>query len=92
MSDEIVDGVAVFRLTRLVVADQFPPVKRARERILQRWPATDWRVELLTCPWCVSFWIALVVVALRRFVPRVWRPASRAFAFSAVAGMLSEKF
>lgn len=90
MTDEVVDGLAVFRLTRLVVSDAFPPVVKARHAFLQRFKADSWEVELLTCPWCVSFWIAAGVVLTRR--TRAWRLLAPALAGSAVAGILSEKY
>jgi hypothetical protein len=34
----VVDALAVFRLTRLVTRDDFPPIKRAREAWWRRWP------------------------------------------------------
>lgn len=32
---------AVHRITRLIVADSFPPVRKLRERLLSRWPSED---------------------------------------------------
>lgn len=37
----VVDVLAVWRLTRLVTRDDFPPIKAAREWILRRWPSGD---------------------------------------------------
>jgi len=70
-------GVASWRLTRLVVEDGiWAPT---RERLLSALWATAtqdgprWRVflagklyELLTCPWCVGVWAALVIVCVWR--------------------------
>lgn len=39
----LVDALAAYRITRLIVADGFPPVKRLREWLLRRWPADDTR-------------------------------------------------
>lgn len=41
----------------------------------------------IRCPWCVSMWIALWVVALRRVAPRLWHPVATALAMSQVAGL-----
>jgi hypothetical protein len=88
--EAVEDMLAVFRLTRLATVDTFPPVQRLRWKILQRWPETDWRVELLTCPWCLSFWFALAAVIVRD--RPVWRRVlAPALAGSAVAGILSER-
>ena len=37
----VVCVLTVHRLTRLVVADTFPPIKHLRDRILSRWPSED---------------------------------------------------
>lgn len=44
---------------------------------------------LLVCPWCAGWWIAVGVVAARRYAPRLWGPMSRALSFSAMAGLIS---
>lgn len=85
----IVDGLAVYRLTRLAIVDTLPPVRAARERILQRLPVTSWQAELLTCPWCLSVWIGAGVLLVRR--TRLWRAAAFVLAGSAVSGALSER-
>lgn len=104
----IVMALATYRLTRLVVADTFPPVLWLRDRLVGGWrPLTlkereaaplpvledgetatntlfgvvmmtdgethryvnrarwvpHWLTELLSCPWCASGWVALVVTA-----------------------------
>ena len=87
--DLIVDALAVFRLTRLATTDTFPPVMHARWRLMRRFPDGSWPVELIECPWCMSFWIGLGVVVMRR--SPWWRPVALALASSAVAGLLVEK-
>lgn len=83
--------LAVFRLTRLVVSDTFPPVQKARFAVLRRFPEKSWQVELGTCSWCMSFWIALAVTFVRRHP--AWRTVvAPALAGSAVAGILSERY
>lgn len=104
----LVMSLAVYRLTRLVVADSFPPVLWLRDRLVGGWrpltlgesetnrlPVMEegqsatvaylggltvidgemnryvnrkrwspfWLAELLSCPWCASGWVALVVTA-----------------------------
>ena len=91
----VVYALAVARLTGLAVKDSITmPI---RDRILN-WlddePGTLgwWVGEGITCPWCVSMWIAGAAA------PMVWWygnqpwmviPAT-AFAFSQIAGMTSE--
>lgn len=88
MTDAVVDFLAAYRLTRLAIVDTFPPVQRLRFRVLQRWPEDSWQVELGTCPWCLSVWIAAGVLIVRR--TRAWRALAFVLAGSAVAGALSE--
>ncbi|MFD9824875.1 DUF1360 domain-containing protein [Streptomyces violascens] len=67
--------LATYRLTRLVVRDDFPPLLWARGKLAGGWggPAQDvpvyragwspqWLADLVTCPWCASAWVALGVV------------------------------
>lgn len=80
----VLDALAVFRLTRLVLNDSI--TAPARQSITSRGP--DWVLTLLTCPWCMSFWLAILVVVLQTTVPSQWLYASAVLAFSAVAGLL----
>lgn len=100
MLDLLVDAAATYRLTRLVTTDTFPPVKAARVRIVNDHTTTtrnahgttdepDALAELVQCPHCASFWIAVAVVAARILAPKWWRPLATALAFSAVAGNVS---
>lgn len=89
MTDEIVDGLAVYRLTRLATTDTFPPVQRARFALLSRFDEKSWQFDLATCDWCASFWIALGVVAVRR--TRLWRAVAPVLAASALTGLLSDR-
>lgn len=77
-------ALAVYRLTRLVVADELTaPI---RERIMER--STRW-ATFITCPWCVSIWLAAGWVLLATLVPPVAWFAGALLAFSAVAGQLA---
>jgi Protein of unknown function (DUF1360) len=55
-------SVVTWRATHLVVADDFPPIRWARRRIVTGGP--EWLGDLVTCCWCASVWIAAAVVAL----------------------------
>lgn len=100
----LVDGLAVYRLTVLVVKDTITnplrelaqrPWQREARKIAPRVPSTRgarwWLSELSTCPWCVSVWIACGVVALTRLAPGAWQYAALVLACSALAGFLSER-
>ena len=86
-----VDCLAVYRLTRLAQRDTLPVVANPRRAIMESPKTPDAVIELMECPWCLSFWIGLGVVILRRSIPRLWDPIATALAASAVAGMLSER-
>ncbi len=56
--------IAVYRITRLITTDTFPPVAWLRERLVRGRPVTHWLPYMLGangntgCPWCVSVWVA----------------------------------
>lgn len=91
MQSLIVDALATYRITKLAIDDTFPPVKALRKRAMNATKEGSWQEELLQCPWCLSFWIGLGVVVARRIAPGWWEPFGKAFAMSAVTGLLSEK-
>jgi hypothetical protein len=87
-----VGALAVHRLTRLAVEDE--AARPLRERITA-WAdghgdATSVSVRyLLTCPWCVSVYVAAGWAALTASAPAVAVPAGAALAWSSVTGLLS---
>jgi hypothetical protein len=88
--DLVVDALAVYRLTRLIVEDEVtrPP----RMRLLQwfgRFEDGHRWIYLATCYWCVGWWCAFAVVAARKMFPRAWPLIARALAFSTTVGVLS---
>jgi Protein of unknown function (DUF1360) len=46
--------------------------------------------EMITCPWCLSVWLAVPVVAFTKLIPGVWLYPALALALTAVTGLLSE--
>jgi hypothetical protein len=131
------DAIAVWRLTWLITRDAFPPIAKAREWVLRRWPGPDTEyapqeVEtdehgprnadgqpitgrlretgvrvgkdfngkwvglqrrsigyLVSCPWCVSVWIAAGAWFARREQPAIWTALALILSFSAVASLIS---
>jgi hypothetical protein len=81
-----VDALAVYRLAVLVTKDQV--AEPLRQKVLAR---SERAFYFVTCPWCVSIWIAGGVVALTRFYPTEWQYAALALALSGVAGFLAER-
>lgn len=96
----ILDALAVFRLTRLVVADTI--TAPLRERLIGRKPAVTRDIdgerimiaarpklaEFITCPWCTSPYLAAIVVGCQALIPTLWQYPCAVLAFSAAAGLL----
>jgi hypothetical protein len=82
----VVGGLAVYRLTRLVVDDKI--AEPIRDRIVEAAPE-GWLANLVTCPWCVSVWAGFAWAGLTAAAPAVAAPVGAALAWSAVAGLLS---
>jgi hypothetical protein len=83
-----VDALATYRITRLLQEDSLPPLPKLRETVLDQYgdrSATD----LVTCPWCLSPWIAAAVWVARRRFPNGWSFLSEVLATSAVVGLLT---
>lgn len=81
-----VDGLAAFRLTRLITEDKV--TEPARDRIvLHAPPMVGYLVE---CPWCVGLWAGIAVTAARRLAPRAWAPVASALAVGAIVGIINE--
>lgn len=97
----LLDALACYRLTRLVVDDTFPPIQAMRDRIVDRHTTELTQpngivvtrpgplAELVQCPWCASVWLGALVVALRWNLPEWWTPVALVLALSAVAGIVS---
>ncbi|MFN2345168.1 MAG: DUF1360 domain-containing protein [Dermatophilaceae bacterium] len=78
------------RLTRLAVVDDIADPARG---VLVRWTPprfVHWTVALLTCPYCIGFWISVVVVASFAVAGQTaaWRIVAGAFALAYVTGHL----
>lgn len=54
----VVTALAVARVTRLIVADYI--TAKPRQRLVLRWGVHSMRSYLITCPWCMSLWVAAV--------------------------------
>lgn len=54
-------ALAAWRLTHLIVEDDFPPIRWARDRISAHGP--EWLGDLVTCTWCAGVWVAAAVTA-----------------------------
>jgi hypothetical protein len=56
-------GLTAYRLTRLIVVDEWPPVARPREAWSARHPGA-WTTYLWNCPFCLSVWTSALIVGL----------------------------
>jgi hypothetical protein len=86
----IIFCLAVFRVTRLVTKDVFPPVKWVRDKALQS-KLPEPVKYLVECTWCASVWIALVGVII---FPVGWSIRDRLLlllAASAVSGLVESE-
>lgn len=98
----VLDLAACYRLTRLVVADTFPPIAYVRDRIVRKHtritanPGGGYTeepgplAELVQCPWCASVWVGAAIALAQWRIPGVWLWVSLALALSAVAGVVSQ--
>lgn len=89
-ADLTVDGLAAFRLTRLIVDDTILDTPRAAvlDRLDAGGPAARKIAEGLGCYWCAGMWVAVAAAAVRRTA--AWRAARVPLALSAVVGILAE--
>lgn len=96
------DALAVYRLAILSAKDKITDGGRewlrdraydgqARRRRGVRAGVARWSFELVSCPWCISIWLAAGVVALTKFAPGAWQYGAMFLALSGVAGYLAER-
>lgn len=79
--------LAVHRLTRMGLLDTMP-FGALRDKLINRNP-TGRVAELLTCPWCLGWWVSAGVVLAACVLPRpVWQPIAVALAASSVTALL----
>lgn len=81
---------AVARVTRFIVDDQLSI--GFRRWVLRKWGDDSRMGYLVTCPWCVSVWIALPIMPVATLWPTVWVIAALSIpAASMVTGLLLDK-
>lgn len=88
--DLALDGMATYRLTRLLTEDEL--LAPVREWVWKNHSPEETKVGyFVTCPWCVSIWAGALVVTARTVAPKSWDLASRALSFSAATGVIASK-
>jgi hypothetical protein len=86
----LVATLAVARVTRFIVDDQLSI--GFRRAVMNRWGEDSWQSYLVTCPWCVSVWIALPIMPVAVLWPNRWVIAALSIAAaSMVTGLLLDK-
>lgn len=86
----VVNALAVVRIERLISRDSFPPVAWLRDTLLDRLnrdrTREHWLSDLVHCPWCLGWWVAVGVVVAMSTLPHLWPWLAVPLAFSAVVG------
>lgn len=93
-----INAAAAYRLTRLWLKDDLPPLPAVRAAIATKAAryedahngAEHPLLPLSYCWWCSGFWISLGVVVLASSpLAPLWRPLAHALAFSTTTGLIS---
>ncbi len=86
---ELLIALASFRITRLLVKDEFPPIAVQRVRVAARWGDGSWQAYLSQCPWCAGVYVSGVVTAVTWAIVGLAVPVLVWGAAAAVTGLLS---
>ncbi len=78
---------ATYRLSRLVIADTI--TAGLREHTVDKIPKTSKWHELLTCFWCISFWLALIVWGAWELTPTATLAISVPLTASTIVGLVA---
>lgn len=82
----LIDFIAVYRLTKLVIDDEI--MEEVREAIWEKFPAESTKIGyLITCPWCTSIWMGAAIFAMRKLHPESTDYITKVLASSAVTGV-----
>lgn len=81
--------LSVYRVTRLLVKDTFPPIAVARARVAERWGDDSWQAYLSSCSWCASPYVGGAVVVTVDQVVGLPVPVLVWIAASAVTGFIA---
>lgn len=84
----VVMGLATYRLTRLIIRDEL--LSKPRDFFWKKFPPEKSLLGyLLTCPWCISIWVASILQISSIINPEVTYAVGIIFALSAIAGLLT---
>jgi hypothetical protein len=80
-------GLGTYRLTRLITRDTI--LESARNKIWEKRPPHKSKIGyLLTCEWCMSIWVASLLI-ISSIITSATDVVVSDFALSAVAGLLT---
>lgn len=89
LSDLIIDALATYRGTRLIVEDQIS--EPLREKIWKTHnPEDDHLGYLITCPYCTSIWVAGAITVAKLAAPTLSKPLRYGLALSAITCMYED--
>lgn len=86
----LVDGLATFRLVKLIRDDRI--TQSLRDAVESRYgsPESSKVAYLMDCPWCLSIYFGVGLTLLRRTFPRAGSLLSRTLALSAMTGLTAQ--
>ncbi len=87
----LVDGLASYRLMKLVRDDLITEPARAAVQRRTGPPEQSKASYLMTCPWCLSIYFGAALTLGRRRWPRATDAAARTLALSALAGLATQQ-
>lgn len=79
--------IAIYRITALFIEDKIfdRPRDYIHSKLSGSWTDIPY---LISCYWCLSFWIGLLCLPLMLLVPWIWGPLALVLSASAVSGIL----
>ncbi|WP_162598743.1 DUF1360 domain-containing protein [Nocardioides gilvus] len=84
------DGLATFRLVKLVRDDRITQPLRDAVEARYGSPESSKIAYLMDCPWCLSIYFGVGLTLLHRRWPRAASMLSRTLALSAMTGLAAE--
>jgi hypothetical protein len=85
----IILALATFRVSRFITVDVL--FEDVREKIWKKYPPSTKFGYLFTCNWCMSIWVASLLVICYTIIPTATLLVSSIFALSAIAGLISSR-
>jgi len=86
----LVDGLATYRLVKLIRHDRITEPLRQAVEDRQGPPERSKATYLLNCPWCLSFYFGTALTLARRRWPDRAPLVARSFALSALTGIATQ--